>query len=71
VENYTKILNGEIDIKYLSPPDLIDLIRYLEKENITLEEVMKKSKSNNERLKKEKEDLQIEIYGTKLEEDII
>ena len=44
---YKKIKSGEIDIKYLSPIDLIDLEIYLYKKGKMLSDLLNKVKKNN------------------------
>lgn len=67
-EIYNKIVNGEIDIKYLSPVDLINLEIYLEQINISLKDMLKLAKDDNTNLENKKSQLQGELL---LEEDII
>ena len=43
-ELYQKILKNEIDIKYLSPSDLVNLMDYLHEKNVELEELLKEIK---------------------------
>lgn len=67
-EIYKKIINGEINIKYLSPIDLINLEIYLEQINVNLKDFLNKAKEKNIELENKKTQLQNEIM---FEEDII
>lgn len=67
-ENYKKIINGEIDIKYLSPIDLINLQIYLEQMDISLNNLIKAVKENNIILYNKKLELQSQIL---LDDDVI
>lgn len=67
-EIYNKIVNGEINIKYLSPVDLVNLGIYLKQINISLKDMLKLAKDNNTNLENKKYELQSELL---LEEDII
>lgn len=67
-EIYNKIIKGEINIKYLSPVDLVDLEIYLEKMDISLKDMLKLAKDNNINLENKKSHLQSELL---FEEDII
>lgn len=67
-ETYKKIINGEINIKYLSPIDLINLEIYLEQINVNLKDFLNKAKEKNIELENKKTQLQNEIM---FEEDII
>lgn len=60
-EAYKKILNGEINIKYLSPIDLVNLAVYLEQVNVSLKDLLKASKENNINLENKRSQLQSEI----------
>ena len=46
-EIYNKIIKGEINIKYLSPVDLVNLKIYLEQMDISLKDMLKLAKDNN------------------------
>lgn len=53
-ETYIKILKGEINIKYLSPIDLVNLEKYLESSSIKLNDILnilKKTNSDISRIK--------------------
>ena len=67
-ETYKKIINGEINVKYLSPIDLINLEIYLEQINVNLKDFLNKAKEKNIELENKKTQLQNEIM---FEEDII
>lgn len=67
-EIYNKIINGEVNAKYLSPVDLVKLEIYLEQMGIKLKDVLKSVKNNNANLENRKAQLQEELL---LEEDII
>ena len=67
-EIYNKIINGEVNAKYLSPVDLVKLEIYLEQMDIKLKDVLKSVKDNNANLENRKAQLQKELL---LEEDII
>lgn len=67
-EIYNKIIKGEINIKYLSPVDLVNLKIYLEQMDISLKDMLKLAKDNNINLEIKKLQLQSELL---LEEDII
>ncbi len=67
-EIYNKIIKGEINIKYLSPVDLVNLKIYLEQMDISLKDMLKLAKDNNINLEIKKSQLQSELL---LEEDII
>lgn len=67
-EIYNKIINGEVNAKYLSPVDLVKLEIYLEQMDIKLKDVLKSEKNNNTNLENRKVQLQEELL---LEEDII
>lgn len=67
-EIYNKIINGEVNVKYLSPVDLVKLEIYLEQMDIKLKDVLKSVKDNNANLENRKAQLQEELL---LEEDII
>lgn len=67
-EIYNKIINGEVNAKYLSPVDLVKLEIYLEQMDIKLKDVLKSVKDNNANLENRKAQLQEELL---LEEDII
>lgn len=67
-EIYNKIIKGEINIKYLSPVDLVNLKIYLEQMDISLKDMLKLAKDNNINLENKKSQLQSELL---LEEDII
>jgi len=67
-EIYKKIINGKLDIEYLSPIDLINLQIYLEQMNISLNNLIKIAKENNIILDNKKLDLQSQIL---LEDDTI
>jgi len=67
-EIYNKIIKGEINIKYLSPVDLVNLEIYLEQMDISLKDMLKLAKDNNINLENKKSQLQSELL---LEEDII
>ncbi len=67
-EIYNKIIKGEINIKYLSPVDLVNLEIYLEQIDISLKDMLKFAKDNNINLENKKSQLQSELL---LEEDII
>lgn len=67
-EIYNKIIKGEINIKYLSPVDLVNLKIYLEQIDISLKDMLKLAKDNNINLEIKKSQLQSELL---LEEDII
>lgn len=60
-EIYKKILNGEININYLSPIDLINLKIYLESIHINLNELIVNEKSKNEQLENIKQEIQSSI----------
>lgn len=60
-EIYKKILNGEININYLSPIDLINLEIYLESIHINLNELIKNEKNKNEQLENIKQEIQSSI----------
>lgn len=67
-EKYKKIINGQLDIKYLSPVDLINLQIYLEQMNISLDNLIKIAKENNIILDNKKVELQSQIL---LDDDAI
>lgn len=67
-EKYEKIINGDLDIKYLSPIDLINLQIYLEQMNISLDNLIKIAIENNIILDNKKKELQNQIL---LGEDVI
>lgn len=67
-EIYKKILNEEINLKYLSPVDLVNLEIYLEKIHFNLNDLLKMIKEKNATLENKKMELQSEIL---LEEEII
>ena len=67
-EIYNKIIKGEINIKYLSPVDLVNLEIYLEQMDISLKDMLKLAKDNNINLENKKSQLQSELL---IEEDII
>lgn len=67
-EIYNKIIKGEINIKYLSPIDLVNLEIYLEQIHMNLKDILKLTKSNNINLESRKLQLQKELL---FEEDII
>lgn len=60
-EIYKKILNGEININYLSPIDLINLKIYLESIHINLNELIVNEKNKNEQLENIKQEIQSSI----------
>ena len=49
-EKYDKILSGEINIKYLSPNDLLELEQYLDKKRISLKNLLDNVKTSNDNL---------------------
>jgi len=57
-EKYNKILSGEINIKYLSPNDLIELEQYLDKKRIALKILLDNLKTSNDNLLNEKNKLE-------------
>lgn len=67
-EIYKKILNEEINLKYLSPVDLVNLEIYLEKIHFNLNDLLKMINENNAILENKKVELQREIL---FEEEII
>lgn len=67
-EKYKKNINGQLDIKYLSPVDLINLQIYLEQMNISLDNLIKIAKENNIILDNKKVELQSQIL---LDDDAI
>lgn len=67
-EIYNKIINGEVNAKYLSPVDLVKLEIYLERMDIKLKDVLKSVKNSNNNLENRKAQLQEELLP---EEDII
>lgn len=60
-EIYKKILNGEININYLSPIDLINLKIYLESIHINLNKLIVNEKNKNEQLENIKQEIQSSI----------
>ena len=60
-EIYNKIIKGEINIKYLSPVDLVNLEIYLEQMDISLKDMLKLAKDNNINLENKKSQLQSEL----------
>ncbi len=60
-EIYNGIVNGEINIKYLSPIDLLNLELYLKKKNISLNSLLDKQKDNNNKLNIIKEELKSKV----------
>lgn len=67
-EIYNKIINGDVNAKYLSPVDLVKLEIYLGQMDIKLKDVLKSVKNSNNNLENRKAQLQEELL---LEEDII
>ncbi|MBE6161527.1 MAG: hypothetical protein E7158_04870 [Firmicutes bacterium] len=61
-EIYKKIISGEINIKYLSPTDLIKLEIYLKQMNISLNTLLKIIKEKNNKLDNRKQELEYEIF---------
>lgn len=62
-EKYKKILNGEVNIKYLSPIDLINLQLYLESIGTNLKEIIKAEKDKNNQLENIAQIMQNEILA--------
>jgi len=65
-EIYKKINNGEINVNYLSPIDLVNLEMYLENINLSLNDLLKGAKETNIELSQKKINLEqeISIYAT-------
>ncbi len=70
-EIYDKVVNGEIDIKYLSPIDLVNLTIYLEDLNIALLDNLDKLKVRNNELKIQKSTLELELPKYIFDSEII
>jgi len=60
-EMYKKINNGDVDIKYLSPNDLVNLEIYLEKINLNLSDLLIEVRNKNNELSLKKNNLEKEI----------
>ena len=56
-ELYKKINNGEIDIKYLAPTDLVKLELYLEKTSLNLNNLLIEIKKKNNELSRKNNNL--------------
>ena len=56
-ELYKKINNGEIDIKYLAPSDLVKLELYLEKTSLNLNNLLIEIKKKNNELSRKNNNL--------------
>lgn len=69
-EIYNKINNGEININYLSPIDLVNLEIYLESINLNLNNLLKNVKITNNKLLHKKHDIEQELSLYVLENDI-
>lgn len=65
-EIYKKINNGEINVNYLSPIDLVNLEMYLENINLSLNDLLKGAKETNIELSQKKFNLaqEISMYAT-------
>ena len=70
-EIYDKVVNGEIDIKYLSPIDLVNLTIYLEDLNKALLDNLDKLKVRNNELKIQKSTLELELPKYIFDSEII
>lgn len=68
-EIYKKILNGKININYLSPIDLIKLKIYLEQKNVNYNDLLIKLKDINSKLEDQKNELQSDLTKYIMEEE--
>lgn len=67
---YNKIINGEVDIKYLSPIDLTNLLDFLEEKQIELNNQLNDVKIFNSYLTNKKEEIKQEISKIIIENEI-
>lgn len=70
-EIYKKIINGELNINYLSPMDLMNLEMFLEQIHISLSDLLKYGQIKNAKLEQKKSQLQTEILKCILEDEVI